>query len=240
MLKLCGSVSTGDYHVGQHILSYDENLTITYYSRNRDFKQSYIKRRGFRLKYDFVPREGTLTSIISLPANQVGRLSSLNYPFTAPEEVDHQMYLKSSVGQSIELRPSKTLYPFISEGECDGQHPAILTISDYFGNISLYPPTSNVWSICDKGATDDSRATGRVRRSSRSQYLSHKNRLKSIESTFHVLAVKVTAISSTSSNSNIYFSPVFQLFYKTSKSKRTQFGLNVLINILVPFNTTCR
>ena len=231
-IALCGSVDSGrDYHQGQHFMSYDNEITMQMTTRSHTFGNEYIPRRGFKFTYAFIAREGTLTTTLELinkhsdkgssdttnGHSAIGTITSLNYPHLAPTHVTNVIYLKTKVGNSIELRASKLLYSHMSEGECSHGQENLLSITDHYGNISLYPPTARTWSICKKPEDLAFKPEIRIRKSVRdTSYASYSNRLKSILSTFHVLALRTPALVS-SVSTNRHFVPVFQFFFRTDK-----------------------
>lgn len=224
LIAMCGSIDTGrDYHEGQHFMSYSNRITIQLTTQEREFGSEYQPRRGFKMKFAFIAREGTLTTTLELirrANNQkaaFGTITSLNYPHLAPTYVANVIYLKSQVGYSIELSPSKLLYSYIGEGECSADQETMLSITDHYGNISLFPPTTRTWSICRKSSDTVFKPEVRIRKSASDalHYATNSNRFRSIVSTFHVLALRTTSLSS--SVPTHHFMPIFQFKFKTYK-----------------------
>ncbi|KAI1298753.1 Protocadherin Fat 3 [Halotydeus destructor] len=213
-VNLCGSIDLQDYHGGQHFMSYQSNLSMRLITQPSNFGSPYKVQRGFKFKYDYIPLEGTLTTLLKLVPGTYGTIGNLNYPHGAPLHVENIIYLKTAIGHSIELRASKLLHSYLTEGECLTGQEALLSVTDHYGNISFFPPSPTSWSVCRK--LQDFKSD-RVRKSVRGHYASFMNRLKPIQSTFHSLAIRSSAVDDIEAVR--YFLPAFQFYYKTAKDE---------------------
>lgn len=150
----------------------------------------------------------SITSTTRVKAESIGHITSLNFPYPLPKGVKHRTFLRSEVGTNLELRTAKSMVHLLRDGICDSTRGELtsLTVKDYFGDISLYPPIPNIWSICLRNHTSNLYSeTSRAQKLIRGQY--HEvNRIKSIQSSFHVLSIESTSFSQTP----------FLFFYKSS------------------------
>lgn len=241
IITLCGSIDEDDNMVGQVYLSYKSSIRIDLFTKSRLFGQVYDKRRGFKFNYRFIAEQESkygelmsITSTTSVKAESVGHITSLNFPYPPPKGIRHKTYLRSEVGTNFELRVTKSMVHLLKNGTCDMTHGELtsLTLKDYFGDISLYPPIPNIWSICLRNHTNNrySEPT-RAQILIRGQY-HEANRIKSIQSNFHVLSIESTSFSQTP----------FLLFYKSSlgtfhflSSTKDNFSTMSNSKILMPF-----
>lgn len=206
IITLCGSIDEDENTIGQVFLSYSSSIRIDLLTKSRKFGQVYDKRRGYKFEYRFIPehesKHGELMSITSttrVKTETIGHVTSLNFPYAPPKGIQHKIFLRSEVGTNFELRLTKSILHLLRDGICDSTRGELtaLTVKDYFGDISLYPPIPNTWSICLSNHTNNWYSeTSITKKLIRGQY--HEvNRIKSIQSNFHVLSIESTAFSQT-------------------------------------------
>lgn len=208
VITLCGSIDQDVHSNGRAFLSYKSSLKIELITKSRKFGQIYDKRRGFKFNYEFIPEQVNLkeskvkelmsiTSVTPVKADSTGHVTSLNFPFTPPKGVRHKLVLRGEIGSNLELRITKSMVHLLEAGSCDtssDEQPG-LTVSDYFGDIRYYPPIPAVWSVCLTNHSGNWYSDkSRVRKSIRGPF--HKvNRIKSIQSNFHVISIESTSLS---------------------------------------------
>lgn len=215
VITLCGSIDENDYSIGQIFLSYKSSIRIELKTKPRKLGQIYEKRRGYKFNYEFIPEQVnykhlqveelmSITSVTRVEHENIGRVTSLNFPYAPPKGVRHKTILRCETGSSFELRITKSMVHLLRNGSCNGVgEQTALTVKDYFGDISLYPPIPNIWSIC---LTNKSSNQHSERHSIQGQ-IHGINRIKSIKSNFHLISIESTAI----------FKTPFLFFYKFSK-----------------------
>lgn len=155
----------------------------------------------------------SITSVFQVKIGTVGHITSLNFPHTTPKGVKHKIIVRGEIGSNIELQVTKSMVAtnLLRNGSCDSNsgEVAILTIKDYFGNINFYPPIPSVWSLCLRNNSDGSvhRGSGSDKRNRRliRRYFHGINRIKSIQSNFHVISIESSTTKATFSQPFLFF-----------------------------------
>lgn len=155
----------------------------------------------------------SITSVFQVKIGTVGRITSLNFPHTTPKGVKHKTVIRGEIGSNIELQVTKRMVAtnLLRNGSCDSNsgEVAILTIKDYFGNINFYPPIPSIWSLCSRNDSDGSfhRGSGNDGRNRRliRRHFHGINRIKSIQSNFHVISIESSTTKTTFPQSFLFF-----------------------------------
>ena len=155
----------------------------------------------------------SITSVFQVKIGAVGRITSLNFPHTTPKGVKHKTIVRGEIGSNIELQVTKNMLAtnLLRNGSCDSNsgEVAILTIKDYFGNINFYPPIPSIWSLCLRNNSDGSvhRDSGSDKRNRRliRRYFHGINRIKSIQSNFHVISIESSTTKTTFPQPFLFF-----------------------------------
>ncbi|XP_067130878.1 uncharacterized protein [Centruroides vittatus] len=112
-MTMCGNES--NYPSGYAILSYDNVLRLNFHSD----KGSRFGYTGYNVTYQVLKRDSSVQSILTLPIDSEGIITSLNYPLPSPIGINYTQRIVAPIGYNIQLKllSNQTLVGDCSRGE---------------------------------------------------------------------------------------------------------------------------